>query len=324
MDEPQAAFHIGPVPVHSELILAPMDGISDMPFRSLCRRFGSGMSYVPFLHARELLEGRRKSLALIGFQPDERPVLFQLYDHNEDNLVRAARQLQEHQPDVIDINMACSIRSISARGAGAGLLRDPRKAGRIIRRLSSELEIPVSAKMRLGWDSRNLNYLEVARAIEENGASLIAVHGRTRQQRFDGRADWDAIATIKQAVDIPVIGNGDVHSVADIGKLKSHTGCDAIMIGRAAIGNPWIFTPRPRTAVPRQEVGAVIAIHLESMLRHYTETHAIMLLRKHLVRYIEPFSLTAPLRERLLTACDLPTLRDELLQAGLADPHPGV
>jgi nifR3 family TIM-barrel protein len=282
------------------------------------------MSYVPFLHARELLQGRRKSLALLSFQSDERPVVYQLYDNNEDNLSRAARQLQEHQPDVIDINMACSIRSISARGAGAGLLRDPRKAGRIIHRLSSELEIPVSAKMRLGWDADSMNYLDVARTIEENGASLIAVHGRTRQQRFDGKADWDAIAAIKQAVDIPVIGNGDVRSVEDIGRLKSHSGCDAIMIGRAAIGNPWIFTPRPRAGVPRQEVGAVIAIHLESMLRRYAETHAIMLFRKHLVRYIEPFSLPAALRERLLKACDMLTLLDVLRQADLADPHPGV
>ncbi len=310
--------------MQSDLILAPMAGISDGPFRSLCRRFGSGMSYVPFLHARELLEGRRQVRALLRYQPDERPVVYQLYDNSEDNLLRAAQQLQEHQPDAIDINMACSIRSISARGAGAGLLRDPRKAGKIVRRLSSKLEIPVSAKIRLGWDARNLNYLEVARALEENGAALIAVHARTRQQHFTGKADWDAIAAIKQAVNIPVIGNGDVRSVADIRKLKSHSGCDGIMIGRAAIGNPWIFVPRPRTSVPRQEVGAVIAMHLESTLRHYAETRAIMLFRQHLVRYIEPFSLPAPTRNRLLTVSDLPALREVLDQAGLADSHPGV
>ncbi len=324
MNDTSVAFHVGSIPVHSELILAPMDGISDMPFRRLCRRFGSGMSYVPFIHARELLEGQRQVRALLRYQEDERPVVYQLYDNCEDNLLQAALQLQEYQPDAIDINMACSARSISARGAGAGLLRDPSKVGRIIHRLSSELEIPVSAKIRLGWDARNLNYLEVARAIEDNGAALIAVHGRTRQQGFTGKANWDAIAAIKQVVCIPVIGNGDVRNVADIRQLSSHTGCDAIMIGRASIGNPWIFEPRPRAAVSRQEVAAVIAMHLESMMRQDAESHAIMRFRKHLVRYIEPFSLPAPTRNRLLTSRDLPVLQAVLHQADLADPRAGV
>ena len=324
MNDARVAFNFGSIPVHSELILAPMDGISDIPFRSLCRRFGSGMSYVPFLHARELVEGQRRVRALLPYEQDERPVVYQLYDNCEDNLLQAAQQLQEYQPDAIDINMACSVRSISARGAGAGLLRDPSKVGGIIRRLSSELEVPLSAKIRLGWDAHNRNYLEVARAIEENGAALIAVHGRTRQQRFTGKADWDAIAAIKQSVRIPVIGNGDVRSVEDIKLFKSHSGCDAIMIGRAAIGNPWIFEPRPRAAVPRQEVSAVIAMHLKSMLRYDDESHAIRRFRKHLARYIEPFSLRASIRSRLLTSCELPELLDILRQAKLADPDAGV
>jgi len=324
MKEQRIAFHIGSIPVHRELVLAPMDGISDMPFRSLCRRFGSGLSYVPFLHARELIEGHVRPRTRLEFQPEERPVILQLYDNNADYLLQAAQLLQEHQPDAIDINMACSIRSISARGAGAGLLREPLKVGKIFRRLSSELDVPITAKIRLGWDASSQNYLEIARAIEENGGAMIAVHARTRHQRFDGRADWDAVATIKQMSTIPIIGNGDICSIADIKRLASHSGCDAIMIGRAAIGNPWIFEPRSRASVPKHEVAAVISVHLEDMLLHYAESHAVLQFRKHLVRYIEPFSLPAKLRKRLLTSCNLAALHETLHHAGLAKPSPEV
>ncbi len=163
-----AVFNIGSTTVHGELILAPMDGISDLPFRNLCRQFGSAMSYVPFIHARELLEGRKRITELLRFTAQERPVSLQLYDNNEDNLLLAAHKLREYEPDAIDVNMACSIRSISARGAGAGLLRDPPKVGRIIHRLTSELDVPITVKIRLGWDENNLNYLEIARVAEQN------------------------------------------------------------------------------------------------------------------------------------------------------------
>jgi nifR3 family TIM-barrel protein len=317
-------FHIGSIPVHGDVILAPMDGISDLPFRTLCRQFGSAMSYVPFIHAREFLEGRKRISTLVKFRSDERPVALQLYDNDEDNLLQAARRLQEHNPDVIDINMACSIRSISARGAGAGLLRNPTKAGRIIHRLTSEIDTPVTVKIRLGWDANDLNYLEIARILEDNGAALIAVHARTRQQRFQGSADWDAIAAIKQAVNIPVIGNGDVCSVADIQQMKSHTDCDAVMIGRAAIGNPWIFEYRPRWKVPKPEVAVVIDRHLDCMLEYYPESQAILLLRKHLVRYMEPYAIEESLRQHILSRTDSSALHDLLSRAGLSLQHPEV
>jgi tRNA-dihydrouridine synthase B len=217
--------------------------------------------------------------------------------------------------------MGCSIRSISARGAGAGMLRDPLKIAGIIRRLSSMLEIPITAKIRIGWDSKNLNYLEIARTIEENGGALISVHGRTRQQRFTGQADWDAIAAIKQEVGIPVIGNGDVRTIADIQRMKSHSDCDAVMIGRAAIGNPWIFEPRSRTSVTQSEVGEVIGEHLENMLLRYEHYKAITRFRKHLVRYVEPHALSDDLRLRLLTCDHLPSLLGLLDQAGFAIPN---
>jgi len=295
-----------------------MDGISDLPFRNLCRQFGSAMSYIPFIHAREFLEGGRHVSALLEFTSEERPVALQIYDNEEENLLQAAHRLQDYKPDVIDINMACSIRSISARGAGAGLLRHPSKVASIIGRLSSEIDVPITVKIRLGWDARNLNYLEIARIAEANGAALIAVHARTRQQRFSGSADWDAIAAIKKAVGIPVIGNGDVCSVDDIERMKSQTGCDAVMIGRAAIGNPWIFNHRPRSMVPKHEIAAVIDLHIDGMLEHYPEHKAILLLRKHLVRYLEPFSIDEELRQNILTCQGSSLLRDLLREASLS------
>ncbi|HEY70934.1 MAG TPA: tRNA-dihydrouridine synthase family protein [Anaerolineae bacterium] len=307
--------------MQSELVLAPMDGICDMAFRRLCRRFGSGMSIIPFLHARELMASDLEMNPSLQFTPDERPIILQLYDNCEENIILAANNLQKIQPDAIDINMGCSIRSISARGAGAGMLRDPQKIASIIRRLSSMLDIPITAKIRIGWDSKNLNSLEIARTIEENGGALIAVHGRTRQQRLSGLADWDSIAAIKQEVGIPVIGNGDVRSIADIQRMKSHTGCDAIMIGRASIGNPWIFEPRTRASVPQSEVGEVIGEHLENMLLLYEPLKAISRFRKHLVRYVEPHALSDDLRLRLLTSDHLVSLLELLAQAGFAIPN---
>jgi tRNA-dihydrouridine synthase B len=317
----KAAFLLGTVPVQSELILAPMDGICDIPFRRLCRRFGSGMSYIPFLHASQLLATKQEKNPSLLFTPEERPIIIQLYDSSEENIILAAQNLLKAQPDAIDINMGCSIRSISARGAGAGMLRDPAKIARIIRRLSSMLEIPITVKIRIGWDSKNLNSLEIARTIEENGGALIAVHGRTRQQRFSGLADWDSIAAIKQEVSIPVIGNGDVRTIADIQRMKSHTGCDAIMIGRAAIGNPWIFEPRARSSVTQSEVGEVIGEHLENMLLRYEPYKAISRFRKHLVRYVEPHALPDNLRLHLLTSDHLNSLLELLDQAGFAIPN---
>jgi nifR3 family TIM-barrel protein len=316
-------FKIGSIAVHGELILAPMDGISDLPFRNLCREFGSAMSYVPFIHARELLEGRKHVPGLLKYTSQERPVSLQLYDNSEDNLLMAAHKLREYEPDAIDINMACSIRSISSRGAGAGLLREPVKVGRIIHRLTSALDVPITVKIRLGWDEQNLNYLEIARVVEQNGAALIAVHGRTRQQRFSGNANWDAIAAVKHAVSIPVIGNGDVCGVDDIKRMKSHTGCDAIMIGRGAIGNPWIFGHQMLSEVPQHEVASVIDRHLDAMLDYYPERRAMLLFRKHLVRYLELFSIDDRSRHRILSCLDSTELRDLLSEAS-PEFHPGV
>lgn len=314
-------FSIDHTPVFGDLVLAPMDGFSDWPFRLLCRQFGSSMSYAPFVNAMEIVQGQARALRELHFLNEERPVVFQLYDHDADRLLDAAIRIQEFQPDAVDVNMGCSVKRVSGRGAGAGLLRDPVKIGRIIDTLYQNLEIPITAKIRLGWDKHTRNYLEVAKSIQEHGGALVAVHARTREQGYSGEADWEAIAEIKQALSIPVIGNGDVRDVDDIERMRKLTQCDAVMIGRAAVGNPWIFQKRPMDTVSKPELAHVIQRHLEHMLEAYGTERGLILFRKHLTRYLQGFEISHSLRKKLLTCRHLPAFQSAMSQAGLSQPN---
>ncbi len=313
-------FKIGAIPIYGDLVLSPMAGYSDQPYRSLCRELGSAMSYTEFISAAEILQDTPRIEARLAFLPEERPVVYQIFDNDPGRLLEAALRLQERGPDVIDINLGCSVRHVSGRGAGAGLLRTPLKVARIFRTLSRTLEVPVSAKIRLDWDEDTRNYLLIARVIEENGGALVAVHGRTKAQGYGGQADWDAIAEIKACLSLPVIANGDVRSVADIERVKSRTGCEAVMIGRAAIGNPWIFSRRERGGVPVVEVRAMMLEHLERMLAFYGRERGLMLFRKHARHYISPDRVTRQQHRRLLTA-EQPVEFLEALEAIYARPR---
>ena len=297
-------FMLRDIPIRGDLILAPMDGYSDIPFRTLCRRFGSSISYTGFVNAIPLIQGDEQAWHELDFLPEERPVVFQIFDQSEENLLEAALRIQELQPDAIDINMGCSSRRVSSRGAGAGLLREPEKIGRIIHRLTAALAVPVTAKIRIGWDQSSLNYLEVAHAIEDNGGALIAVHARTRNQAYLGEADWDTIAAINSAVTIPVIGNGDVRTPQDIERLKILTGCVGVMIGRGAIGNPWIFRRVPGDIPTLEDRIHTMQEHLDHMISYYGESLGIIRFRKHLKQYLEPISITKANMSRILTCED--------------------
>ncbi|MCW5853814.1 MAG: tRNA dihydrouridine synthase DusB [Anaerolineae bacterium] len=296
-------FQIRDVPVYGDLVLAPMDGFSDMPFRLICRELGSAMSYTEFVNVDEL-QGKRwpaKTARKLVYAASERPMTFQVYGSDEDRLVQAAERLLPLGPSILDLNMGCSVNTIAGRGAGAGLLCTPAKIGSIFRRLSTALPIPMTGKIRLGWDDRTRNYLEVARILEDNGAALIAVHGRTKAQAYTGTADWDAIAAVKQAVSVPVLGNGDVVTVEDIDRIQAHTGCDGVMIGRGAIGNPWIFARQMPQDVTLEDKIALVRRHLALNLQFYGEEMGLLLFRKHIVRYIDSIRLLADFRTRLLT-----------------------
>jgi nifR3 family TIM-barrel protein len=302
------AFHVRDIPIFGRASLSPMDGFSDLPFRLICRELGSSMSYTEFVNVDELAATRKRDAKCwrkLEFDPIlERPMTFQIYGHEVDKIVAVARRLQdiEPRPDLIDINMGCYVKSISERGAGSGMLRCPDKMEVLFSRLSRELRIPVTGKIRLGWDDANRNHVENAKRLEDNGASLIAVHGRTKAQGYSGNADWDAIAEVKRAVRIPVIGNGDVKRVADIDRMRAHTGCDGVMIGRAAIGNPWIFAGKDREQVTLAEKIALMRRHLALNLDFYGPKFGLVLFRKHAARYIAGLPNETELRVPLLTA----------------------
>ncbi|MBM3125589.1 MAG: tRNA-dihydrouridine synthase family protein, partial [Chloroflexi bacterium] len=206
---PSPAFFIRDVPVYGDAILAPMDGYSDWPFRSSCRELGSAMSYTEFVKVEKILSRSKEPGKRLFFKEAERPVTFQIYGDDPASILKAALKVQELNPDVIDINMGCPAKSIADRGAGVGMMPTPVKVARTFRMLSSALKVPVTGKIRLGWE-KNRNYKLIARIVEENGGSLLAVHGRTKEQRYSGQADWDAIAEVKSCVKIPVLGSGDV------------------------------------------------------------------------------------------------------------------
>ena len=294
-------FYVRDVPVYGDAILAPMDGYSDWPFRSTCRALGSAMSYTEFVKVEYILDRRRRVPAKFAFEESERPVVFQLYGDDPNKIVEAALRVQDMGPDIIDINMGCPAKTIASRGAGVGLMRTPLKIARTFRKLSSVLKVPVTGKIRLGWDECR-NYKLIARIIEENGGALIAFHARTKQQGYGGEADWDAIAELKSLVKIPVIGNGDVKLVADIQRMKDHTGCDAVMIGRGAMTNPWIFAGLDRNQVPPEQVRKTMREHFEKNVKFYGEESGQRLFRKHAVQYLSMKNLTREMRKDILKA----------------------
>jgi nifR3 family TIM-barrel protein len=317
----QPTFHVGDVPVYGDVILSPMAGYSDVPYRALCRAYGSAMHYTEFVPV-EALQGRPNRSSRfwrrLDRQPGEHPLVFQIFGNDAQMILEAALRIEALGPDIIDINMGCSTRRVSGRGAGAGMMPQPELVAETFRLLNQHLSVPVSGKLRLGWDDEQRNYADIARIMVDNGAALIAMHARTKMQKYDGRADWDEIARLRSLVDVPVIGNGDISSPEDIERMKTHTGCEAVMIGRAAIGNPWIFARRRREEISRDDVLEAIAIHLREMVVYYGERPGIIQFRKHLKRYLELLPEMEPVLPELLT-CTGEGVLLSLLQ-GTAEP----
>lgn len=292
-------FYVRSIPIYGDAILAPMDGYSDWPFRSLCRSLGSAMSYTEFVKVEKILSRSKEPAKRLYYEEAERPVTFQIYGDDPDLILKAALRVQELNPDIIDINMGCPAKSIADRGAGVGMMPTPLKIARTFRKLTSMLRVPVTGKIRLGWD-KNKNYKLIARIVEENGGSLIALHGRTKEQRYSGEANWDAVAEVKSLVNIPVIGSGDVKTVADIQRMKQYTGCEAVMIGRAAIANPWIFCGLDREQVPPEQVQKTVRKHLEKSMKFYGEEDGQRLFRKYAVQYLLLRTLDRDARKEIL------------------------
>lgn len=279
-------FFIGSIPVFQRVSLAPMDGISDQPFRMICKQMGAAISISEFINVMDVPAQLNDFVRRTRFSEFERPFGLQIYGADLNKIIVAAKMLEKKEPDFIDLNLGCSVRRIAGRGAGAGLLMSPQKVKRILHDLVQSLSMPVTVKMRLGWDMATSNYLELARIIAGEGAALLSVHARRRDQSWKEPADWAAIAEIKKTISIPVIGNGDIKCHADIERMISDTDCDGVMVGRAALGNPWLFSNASKDSLGREMILTIAKRHWALMSALFGNQEAAIRFKKHLKAYL--------------------------------------
>ncbi|MBI2219374.1 MAG: tRNA dihydrouridine synthase DusB [Candidatus Rokubacteria bacterium] len=288
-----------------DLRLAPMAGVTNAPFRLVARECGAGPLTSEELDARALVHGSAHTRALARYLPEERPIAMQLLGADPDVLAEAARRLEAEGADAIDLNLGCPVAKIVGKGQGAALMRDPILCAVIFRTLRKAIRVPLTVKIRGGWDDRHVNAVEIARIAEAEGVEAITVHPRTRSQQFTGRAPFDIIAAVVAGVRLPVTGNGDVRNAADARAMVAATGCAAVMIGRGALGAPWVFTGRD---VSREEQAAVIRRHAKLISTLLPAREALVQLKKHLTWYLHGLPGAAALRPRLFQAPDAATV----------------
>jgi tRNA-dihydrouridine synthase B len=280
---------IGSIELENTIVFAPLAGISNLPMRLLAKSAGCALVYTEMISANGLVRGAAKTWQLLASAPQERPLAVQLFGADPGILAEAARQVETAGADIIDINFGCAVKRILKSGSGAALMQDLEKAEILLKTVRAAVKKPLSIKMRAGWDATGSEALRLARIAQDCGVDAVAVHPRTARQAFSGRADWRLIARIKAELDIPVIGNGDITTAEEAARMVAETGCDAVMVGRAAIGNPFIFAQiadrlagRPARPIPVAERFAVMSAYVESCVHHLGGTQACYMLRSRL------------------------------------------
>ena len=298
-------MRIGTVEISHPVALGPMAGVTDLPFRRLCREMGCGLLYTEMVSAKAITYKNKNTFLLMETVPQERPVSLQLFGSDSDIMAEAARMIADRDFDVLDVNMGCPVPKVVNNGEGSALMKQPELAGRIVRSLVEAIDKPVTVKIRKGFDDDHINAVEMAKIAEANGAAAVAVHGRTREQYYSGKADWEIIRRVKEAVKIPVIGNGDIFTPQDAKRMIEETGCDAIMVARGARGNPWLF----RDIIDYLEKGILhekpslkemtdmMLRHAEMHIRYKGEYQGIREMRKHVAWYTAGYHGSARMRQ---------------------------
>ncbi len=302
-------WKIGNVEIENQLVLAPMAGISNTSYRKIIKKMGAGLIYAEMVSTNAITYGNEKTYSLLKMDESERPIVQQIFGSDIKTFVTAAKLIEKTMhPDIIDINMGCPVPKVAVRAqAGSALLKNPEKIGEIVASVVESVSVPITVKIRSGWDEKSINAVEVAKICEKNGASAIAIHARTRSEGYSGKANWDIIKEVKENVNIPVIGNGDITSPKLAKKMLDETGCDAVMIGRGALGNPWIF----KSCLEYLKSGKIIAEpsnieKIEMIKEHYNllkedknEHIALLEIRTHALYYLKGMPESKIYKERI-------------------------
>lgn len=307
---------IGNVEIDNNVFLAPMAGITDLAYRSIAKEFGAGLTYSEMISAKGMYYNDEKTKMLMKKAKNEEPFAVQIFGSDADIMAEVAEKISE-SADIIDINMGCPAPKVVKNGDGSKLMLDPELIDEITKKVVAKSKVPVTIKIRKGWDKEHINAVEIAQIAEKNGISAITVHGRTREEFYSGIADWEIIKMVKEAVKIPVIGNGDITSFESAEKMFKETNCDGIMIGRASLGNPWVFKEiltGEKATKTCEDVKNIIKKHLKMLIEEKGEYTAIREMRKHIAWYIKGFSNAAEIRRKVNEIEELEKLEEMIEQ----------